>query len=151
MITGHTQRESSRLPRYLSELVGTFALVFAGCGTLIWTGRAAGMAGHLLPAIVFGGVLATLIYMFRPAREAHFNPAVTIGLAVAGSFSWRHVVPYVLAQSIGALLGSGLHGLVLPDASRTGFGGTVPVLPIRTGSLNVFFSISGISSFLGVF
>ncbi len=116
--------------RYLAEFLGTFALVFAGCGAAISNGVFGGVVSHVGVALTFGFVVAVMIYALGPISAAHFNPAVTVGFAVARRFPSKHVPAYVLAQSSGALLASTLHGLLygLESARSAQFGATIPAV-----------------------
>ena len=98
--------------RYLAEFIGTFALVFAGCGAVITDTMTGGRVSHLGIALTFGSVITVMIYALGPISAAHFNPAVTIGFAVARRFPWRHVSAYIGAQVGGALVASLLHRLL---------------------------------------
>jgi len=89
-----------------AEALGTFWLVFGGCGTAIFAGD---NVGYLGVALAFGLTVLTGAYAFGPVSGGHFNPAVTVGLAVARRFSWKDVPGYVVVQVIGASLA----GLVL--------------------------------------
>ncbi|HWD38815.1 MAG TPA: aquaporin, partial [Fimbriimonas sp.] len=85
--------------RYVAEFLGTFAIVFFGCGAIATLHGQE--AAHLMVNAVFGLVVAASIYALGHISAAHFNPAVTIGFAVAKRFPWRYVGPYVVAQALG--------------------------------------------------
>ena len=92
-----------------AEVLGTFILVFGVIGTAIFAaGFAAGdgglNVGFLGVALALGLSVVVGAYAFGPVSGGHFNPAVTLGLAVAGRFAWREVVGYVAAQLIGGIL-----------------------------------------------
>lgn len=92
----------------VSEGIGTGLLVAAVVGSGIMGERlsAGNMALALLAnSIATGAVLVTLIFTFGPVSGAHFNPAVSLAAAFEGSFPWRRVPAYVLAQITGAILG----------------------------------------------
>ena len=59
----------------------------------------------LANSLATGAVLVTLIFTFAPISGAHFNPAITIAAAIEGGFAWRNVASYIVAQTVGALLG----------------------------------------------
>lgn len=99
---------TSPLGRSLAaELVGTFTLVFAGCGAIM-VDQKTGQLGHIGVAITFGLVIMAMIYATGHISGAHFNPAVTFSFALARHFPRRHVVPYWLAQLCGALLAAAI-------------------------------------------
>ncbi len=86
----------------LAELIGTFALVFAGCGAIMVDAKT-GALGHVGVAISFGLVIMVMIYAVGHISGAHFNPAVTFAFAVSRHFPWPRVWLYWAAQLIGAL------------------------------------------------
>jgi len=118
--------------RYLAEFLGTFALVFAGCGAIVANTLSGGAVTHVGIALTFGAVVAVMVYALGPISAAHFNPAVTLGFAAAGRFPWRRVPQYVAAQCAGAVLASALHGLLFGAvvAETAGYGATRPAVPL---------------------
>lgn len=95
--------------RALAECAGTFSLVFFGCGCSVLTsGYFHSDVGLLCQAIVLGLVATTLVYLIRPLSGAHFNPAVTVGFAIANRFPVRELIPYLFAQVVGASAGAAL-------------------------------------------
>jgi aquaporin Z len=86
--------------RLAAEVFGTFWLVFGGCGAAVLAGRAIGAMGI---ALAFGLTVLTMAYAVGHISGAHFNPAVTVGLATGGRFDWRDVPAYVGAQVVGAV------------------------------------------------
>ncbi|XVE95304.1 hypothetical protein REPUB_Repub02eG0084800 [Reevesia pubescens] len=94
----------SNLQKTVAELVGTYFLIFAGCGAaLINKVQPLTIVGI---ALVWGLVLMAAIYALGHVSGAHFNPAVTLALAAARKFSWKLVPIYLLAQLLGATLAS---------------------------------------------
>src|SRR3954447_16366028 len=94
------------MPRRLgAEFLGTFWLTFGGCGSAV---LAAGFPtlgiGFLGVSFAFGLTVLTMAYAVGHISGGHFNPAVTLGLWAAGRCANKHVVPYVVAQVIGAVL-----------------------------------------------
>ena len=89
------------LPRQLAaEFIGTFALIFIGAGAAIALG-----VNHDPPvALAHGFTILVFVAAFGDISGAHFNPAVTIGLATAGAFPSRRVVPFLIAQLAGAIV-----------------------------------------------
>lgn len=91
------------------EALGTFILVFGGCGTAVFAAHFPAVGVGLLGvAFAFGLTVLAGVYAIGPLSGAHFNPAVSVGLACAGRFSWREVPAYVAAQLFGAIIGAGL-------------------------------------------
>lgn len=108
-----------------AEFVGTFALVFSGCGSVIADGITNGKVTPVGISLAFGLTVMTMVYATGHISAAHFNPAVTIGFTVAGRFPWRYVPAYLLAEFGGALLASFLHWALLSGyAYNVDFGAT---------------------------
>lgn len=92
--------------RFAAEFIGTFGVVFAPVA-LSASKHFAGGDGSLASAAWVSGLAVTaMIAALGPVSAAHFNPAVTLGFAIAGRFPWRHVPAYISAQVLGACLAS---------------------------------------------
>lgn len=90
--------------KYLCELLGTFWLVLGGCGTAVFAcGVPAVGVGYFGVALAFGLTVLTMAYAIGPISGCHLNPAVTCGCAVAGRMPIKDVVPYIIAQVVGAI------------------------------------------------
>ena len=104
---------------FWGELFGTFVLVLLGDGVVANVGLAPRLAApaYNWNTIVFGWCFAVVVavYVSGGVSGAHINPAVTIGLAFTRGFPWKKVVPFILAQMIGAFLGAGAVYLVYRD------------------------------------
>jgi len=124
----------SRLARWSAEVLGTFLLVFGGVGSAL-SAATFGLAENGTPlgigfvgvSLAFGLTVVAGAYAFGPISGGHFNPAVTIGLAVAGRFQWKDSGGYIVAQLVGGALATSalaLIGLFGPsgwlDAARDG-------------------------------
>lgn len=92
---------------YVAELFGTFVLVFVGCASIV-TGGFGGMlpAGSLGIGLTFGIAVVAMVYAIGPVSGAHLNPAVTLGAWLAGRIPFSDVIPYMVAQVVGGLLGA---------------------------------------------
>jgi len=110
--------------KYLSELLGTFAIVFAGCGAIVINQETGGVITHVGIAFTFGLVVMAMIYSFGNVSGAHFNPAVSIAFTLAGSFKVKELLPYILSQLAGALLASLLLRFLFP--ANEFLGATMP-------------------------
>jgi aquaporin NIP len=117
--------------RLVAEAIGTFALVFAGCGAIVVNAERAGVLGATGVAAVFGLVIMVMIYALGHLSGAHFNPAVTLGFAAARRFPVREVPGYIAAQAAGATLGALLLRLAW-EGTPADLGATVP--SIGTGA-----------------
>jgi aquaporin Z len=105
--------------RSIAEGVGSFLVVLAGLGATMLATETA-----LQPTLVFGFAVVAAMIAFGHVSGGHLNPAITLGSAVAGRTDWRSVVPYVVAQVLGAVAASGLIWLVLSaNAQLTGIRG----------------------------
>lgn len=109
----------------LAEGIGTFALVFAGTGAVMVNQISKGAITHLGISFVFGAVVAALIYGMGHLSGAHFNPAVTLAFWTSGFFPRRRVLPYVLAQLVGAIAASTLLLIALGSVAK--LGATLPL------------------------
>lgn len=88
-----------------AEVLGTFWLVLGGCGTVVFAGGVIDLGGgRVAIALAFGLTVLTGVYAFGRISGAHFNPAITVGLATAKRFAWRDVPGYVVAQVVGATI-----------------------------------------------
>jgi aquaporin NIP len=115
---------SAIMKRLAAELLGTFALVFAGTGAIIINDVSHGTVSHVGIALTFGFVITAMIYSVGDVSGAHFNPAVTLGFFLAKRLGGRLVLPYVLSQLAGAFLASLVLKLLFP-AHET-LGATLP-------------------------
>ncbi len=109
--------------KLFAEIFGTFALVLAGCAAII-VEQQTGAVTHVGISLVFGLVVMALAYGLGDISGAHLNPAVTIGFAAAKRFSWLQVIPYLIAQCIGAIAAAMMLRWLFPSA--TGLGQTNP-------------------------
>src|SRR4051794_13149625 len=116
---------SMRAKKWGAEFLGTFILVFGGCGSAIFAAKAlsnttrtpdiGGVAvkvpsvtnfgiGYLGVSLAFGLTVVVGAYAFGHVSGGHFNPAVSVGLATSGRFAWREVPMYIVVQCLGALV-----------------------------------------------
>lgn len=91
------------MSRYFAEFVGTFVLVFGGCGAAVLAGDKIGFAGV---ALAFGLSLLAMVYTVGHVSGCHINPAVTLGLLVSNKLDWRYAAGYWIAQVAGAIVAS---------------------------------------------
>lgn len=111
--------------KLVAEFLGTFWLVFGGCGSAVLAAAFPELGiGLLGVALAFGLTVLTGAYAFGGISGGHFNPAVSVGLMVAGRFPARDLIPYVIVQLIGAVVASAvLYVIVTGKADFTSIGG----------------------------
>jgi aquaporin Z len=106
-----------QIRKYAAEAIGTFWLTFGGCGSAV---IAAGFPqvgiGLLGVSLAFGLTVLTMAYAIGHVSGCHLNPAVTVGLAAGGRFPADQILPYVIAQVIGAVVGAGVLYLIARGA-----------------------------------
>ena len=96
--------------KFFAELLGTFVLVFGGCGTAVFAGRAFGFLGV---SIAFGLTVVAMAYGVGHISGAHLNPAVSFGVWANGRMSFKDMLIYWVAQIIGAICAAALiYGIV---------------------------------------
>ena len=100
--------------KYVAEFIGTFVLVFFACGTAAVVGCSAeNGTGYLLTALAFGLVIVAMAYSIGNVSGCHINPAITLGVAMAGKMTVKEAAMYMIFQVIGAFIGSSiLYGMV---------------------------------------
>lgn len=123
------------LRKLAAEFFGTFWLVFGGCGSAI---LAAGFPqlgiGFAGVALAFGLTVLTMAYAVGGISGGHFNPAVSLGLALAGRFRWLELIPYWIVQVIGGVaaaatvyvIASGAPGFSAGGFASNGYGELSP-------------------------
>ena len=102
-----------------AEVLGTFWLVLGGCGTVVFAGGVNDGADRVAVAFAFGLTVLTGAYALGRISGAHFNPAVTVGLAAGRRFDWKDVPAYVIAQVAGATLAGAV--ILIIAKGRSGF------------------------------
>src|SRR3954469_18702226 len=108
--------------KYAAEMIGTFAMVFAGTGAIIINDITGGSVTHVGISITFGLVVMAMIYAVGDVSGAHFNPAVTIGFWMARRLGGSMLLPYMMSQIGGALCASALMWMMFaghPTLGRT--------------------------------
>jgi len=112
--------------RLAAEFLGTFVLVFGGCGSAIFAAQVMDEKvgvnmgiGFVGVALAFGLTVLTMAYAVGHISGGHFNPAVTLGTALAGRTSWKDVLPYWVTQVVAASVAGGV--LFLIASGREGF------------------------------
>jgi len=137
--------------KFLAELIGTFLLVFFGAGAVVITlmivhgsitpnpfAIGISMGDWLGINVVFGLAIAIGIYAFGKVSGGHFNPAITIALWAVRKFHGRDVLPYIVAQLIGATIASLLFALCIGQ----------PALALKLGATVPFYNVGYINAIL---
>lgn len=106
--------------RLAAEFIGTFWLVFAGCGSAVLAAAFPEVGiGLLGVSLAFGLSVLTMAYAVGGISGGHFNPAVSVGLATANRFAWGDILPYVVAQVAGSIVAAAMLWLVA--SGKAGF------------------------------
>jgi aquaporin NIP len=108
------------MKKYFAETIGTFAMVFCGCGAMTINEITGGSITHVGIAMTWGLIVISMIYAFGDISGAHFNPAVTFGFAYANKFPWKEVPKYFIAQAIGAFLACLILLFLFPQSETLG-------------------------------
>ncbi|HEY2934890.1 MAG TPA: aquaporin [Acidobacteriota bacterium] len=133
----------------IAELVGTFTLVFIGAGAGALAGSNGG--GIVAVALAHGIALMVIIYTWGAASGAHVNPAVTLGIALAGKISWARGAIYCVAQFVGASLAAYILKYLIRNTGGLGattgsFTGDPPRAIVIEAALTFFLMASVFSS-----
>ncbi|MDD7983419.1 aquaporin Z [Lentisphaera marina] len=106
--------------KYIAELVGTFWLILGGCGSAVLAAAFPEVGiGLVGVSLAFGLTVLTMAFAIGHISGCHLNPAVSIGLCVGGRFSSKELLPYIVSQVIGGVLGAG--ALYLIASGKVGF------------------------------
>ena len=122
---------ASNVKKWSAEFLGTFWLTFGGCGSAVLAAAFPNVGiGLLGVSFAFGLTVLTGAYSFGPVSGGHFNPAVSVGLAVAGRFKASELPGYIIAQVLGAIVAAGVlyviatgqSGAQITDLATNGYG-----------------------------
>ena len=101
------------MKKYIAECIGTLVLVTLGCGTAMLVGcDAANGGGYILTALAFGLVIVAMAYSIGNISGCHINPAVSLAMLIRKQLTAKDFVGYVIAQIIGAVLGTCILALI---------------------------------------
>ncbi|SMG44206.1 aquaporin Z [Paracoccus sp. J56] len=110
--------------KLLAEAIGTFWLVFGGCGSAVLAAAFPGLGiGFTGVSLAFGLTVLTMAYAVGGISGGHFNPAVSVGLTVAGRFPAASLLPYIIAQLVGAILAAAVLYLIASGKADVDLGG----------------------------
>lgn len=142
----------SSIKKYLAEFIGTAVLVVFGCGTAMTVGcDAASDCGYLLTALAFGLVIVAMAYSIGNVSGCHINPAVSMGMLVAGKMSFKDFIGYVIAQFAGATVGTLFLKVLFdmtPVVDKTGAYGANA---LAGGHIGMSFVLEAVLTFVFVF
>jgi aquaporin Z len=120
--------------KYAAELIGTFTLVFIGCGSAVIAGTQIGFLGI---SLAFGLSVLAMVYAIGPISGCHINPAITISMLVAGKISAKDTVGYIVSQCLGATIASSIlyyiasgltgYSLLINGLGQNGFDANSPM------------------------
>ena len=116
------------MKNYISEFIGTFAMIFCGTGAMTINETTGGDVTHVGIGITWGLIVMAMIYAFGEISGAHFNPAVSIAFAYAKKFSWKEVPKYIFFQVAGAFTASLLLMWLFPKSEL--LGATIPTVDV---------------------
>lgn len=112
------------LQKWSAEFIGTLWLTLGGCGSAVLAAAFPEVGiGLLGVSLAFGLTVVTGAYALGPISGGHFNPAVSVGLAMGGRFSWGELPGYVVAQVLGAVAGGGILYLIATGKAGAEIGG----------------------------
>lgn len=120
--------------KLLAEMLGTMVLVLMGCGAAVFNGGAGSVAAVLTIAFAFGLSVVAMAYTIGGISGCHINPAITLGVWLSGRMPGKEAISYMIAQVVGAVIGSAIlyavsspMGITATGANGYGDGMMVPV------------------------
>jgi aquaporin Z len=113
-------QQKSQQHLYFSEFIGTFALVFFGCGAIMINELHPDLIGNVGIATTFGLIVMIMIYSLGNVSGTHINPAVSIAFVLANKLEKNKAVFYIISQVFGAIFASFLLFLILPETTTLG-------------------------------
>lgn len=139
---GPQHTKQSAWVAYVAEGIGTFGLVFAGCGAIMIDTLSRGAITHVGVGLVFGLIITVMIYAFGHLSGAHFNPAVTLAFVLARHFPLRRLLGYWCAQLVGAMCAAACLRLLFGDVAHLG-----ATLPMGSGGAWQSFELEVVLTF----
>ena len=114
----------SNMKKWSAEFIGTLWLTLGGCGSAVLAAAFPEVGiGLVGVSLAFGLTVVTGAYALGPISGGHFNPAVSVGLAVGGRFSWSELPGYVVSQVLGAIVGGGILYVIATGKAGAVIGG----------------------------
>ncbi len=138
--------------KYLAEFLGTCVLVVFGCGTAMVVGcDSASGCGYILTALAFGLVIVAMAYSVGNVSGCHINPAVSIGMLVAGKLSVSDFFCYIISQFLGGIAGAGILKGIFTWAGLTDKTGGLGSNGLANGNIGASLVIEVVLTFVFVF
>ena len=103
--------------KYIAEALGTMVLVLLGCGAAVFNGGAVSVSHVLTIAFAFGLSVVAMAYAIGPISGCHINPAITVGVWLSGRMKGCEAIGYIIAQIVGAIVGSAIIFAILKSGS----------------------------------
>jgi len=140
-----------KLKKAIAEFIGTFVLVFLGCGTAMTVGcDAANGSGYILTALAFGLVIVAMAYSIGNVSGCHVNPAVSLAMLVSGKMTVSDFFVYIVAQFIGAIAGAAALKGIFSVAGLTDQTGALGSNGLAGGNIGATLLIECILTFIFV-
>ncbi|GAB4539606.1 MAG: hypothetical protein Tsb0020_53230 [Haliangiales bacterium] len=139
---------AGRLRKAGAEMIGTFALVFAGCGAIMVDQLSAGAIGHTGVSLCFGLVIMVMVYATGHISGAHLNPAVTLAFAATRRFPWREAPLYIAAQVLAACAAGLLLRASLGPVAKLGATAPAAMLPSVWPALSMEITLTAMLMFV---
>ena len=136
--------------KYLSELIGTFVLVFVGCGSAIFLGATTD-TGHLAVALAFGLSIVAMAYVIGGVSGCHINPAVSLSMLITKKMKLADFIGYVIAQVAGAIAAAALLQALLSMSSLTDLTGGLGTNSVANTGIVGGFIVEAVLTFIFVF
>lgn len=115
---------ANSVQKWSAEFIGTLWLTLGGCGSAVLAAAFPEVGiGLVGVSLAFGLTVVTGAYALGPISGGHFNPAVSVGLAMGGRFAWRELPGYVIAQVLGAIVGGGILYVIASGKAGAALGG----------------------------
>ncbi len=121
------------MKRFFAEAIGTFVLLFAGCGSIMVNNLYPDTISHIGISMAFGTAVMVMIYAVGNVSGAHFNPAVTIAFWFAKKMESKDVIKYIIAQGVGAVLSVAMINFLFEP--NLVFGVTLPSISVHKAFL----------------